>query len=155
MSEKTAKREVTVTNAQGLHARPAHALVTLAAQFQSQVEILKDGERVDGKSILSILTLAAVRGTHLELRATGDDAEAAVAALADLISRGFDEHEQEAAGLNGSSDDPRPLTGEAQPGRGPSQNGEAHPGSTPSAPEASRVEAQFRDADRRRGLAGG
>jgi phosphocarrier protein HPr len=91
MSGNHASRQVTVVNPQGLHARPAHALVTLASQFQSNIEIIKDGERVDGKSILSILTLAAVQGTRLELRAAGDDAVEAIEALVNLFQQGFDE----------------------------------------------------------------
>ena len=55
-------RTVIVTNPQGLHARPADLFVKLASQFESKIEVIKDGERVDGKSILDILTLAAVAG---------------------------------------------------------------------------------------------
>jgi len=93
MSDKHCIRHVTVVNTQGLHARPAHSFVTMANQFQSNIEIIKDGERVDGKSILSILTLAAVQGTQLALVATGADADVAIEALASLIEQGFDEHE--------------------------------------------------------------
>lgn len=89
--ENFVAQEVTVTGAQGLHARPAHAFVTLAKQFASDIEVEKDGERVDGKSILSILTLVAVQGTRLTIRAAGSDAPQAVAALAQLFERGFDE----------------------------------------------------------------
>jgi phosphocarrier protein len=95
MSDKYCIRHVTVVNPQGLHARPAHAFVTLANQFQSNIEIIKDGEPVDGKSILSILTLAAVHGSHLALRATGDDAAEAIEALAGLIEQGFDECDEQ------------------------------------------------------------
>jgi phosphocarrier protein HPr len=91
MSDKCVSREVTVINPQGLHARPAHAFVTLANQFQANIEITKDGEQVDGKSILSLLTLAATQGTRLRLRATGADAEKAIEALANLVDQGFDE----------------------------------------------------------------
>lgn len=91
MSEKSAIREVTIVNPQGLHARPAHAFVTIANRYHSQIEVIKDGERVDGKSILSILTLAAVQGTRLAVRATGADAVDAVDALAGLVEQGFDE----------------------------------------------------------------
>jgi phosphotransferase system HPr (HPr) family protein len=65
--------------------------VRLAVQFESHIEILKNGERFDGKSILSLLTLAAAQGTELTLRAHGPDADQALAALADLFGRGFDE----------------------------------------------------------------
>lgn len=93
MADNTLARTVVVTNPQGVHARPANLFVQTANQFQSRIEVIKDGERVDGKSILSILTLAAVEGTRLEIVATGPDAEAALAALADLIGRNFDEQE--------------------------------------------------------------
>jgi phosphocarrier protein HPr len=86
MSGKSASRELTVTNPQGLHLRPAHAFVTLANQFASRIEIEKDGERVDGKSILSILALAVAQGTQICLRAIGDDAETALDALAQLLA---------------------------------------------------------------------
>ena len=78
MAEGTAFRTVVVTNPQGLHARPADMFVKLASKYQSNIEVIKDGERVDGKSILAILTLAAVQGTQLRIEATGPDAEAAL-----------------------------------------------------------------------------
>ena len=112
MSNKNCIRQVTIMNSQGLHARPAHAFVTLASKFQSNIEIIKDGERVDGKSILSILTLAAVQGSHLVLRATGDDADEAIEALAGLIEQGFDD--DETANANGQSLD-LPAHGQTRP----------------------------------------
>ena len=81
-----------VTNPQGLHARPADLFVKLAGQYQSKIEVIKDSERVDGKSILNILTLAAVEGTALQIEATGCDAEAALDALVDLVARNFPEN---------------------------------------------------------------
>jgi phosphotransferase system HPr (HPr) family protein len=85
-------RTVVVTNPQGLHARPADMFVKLASRYDSKIEVIKDGERVDGKSILAILTLAAVEGTQLVIEATGPDAEAALDVLAKLISDNFDEN---------------------------------------------------------------
>lgn len=84
-------RQVTVVNPQGFHARPAHLFVKLASSFQSQIEIIKGNEVVNGKSILDLLTLGAGNGTTLTLRANGPDAEAAVEALARLIEGGFGE----------------------------------------------------------------
>ena len=84
---------MTVVNPQGLHARPVNLFVQLANQFESKIEVIKDEERVDGKSILSILTLAAAQGTELSIEATGQDAEAALEALADLVAKGFAEEE--------------------------------------------------------------
>lgn len=85
------KRQVVVTNPQGLHARPADMFVKVAQQFPCLVEVVKGNERVDGKSILDILTLAAVEGTTLSIEATGDNAQQAVEALVGLVERNFDE----------------------------------------------------------------
>jgi phosphotransferase system HPr (HPr) family protein len=89
MSQQRVTRTVTVSNPQGLHARPAFLFAQLAARYAATVEIVKEGERVDGKSILSILTLAVEQGTPLSLEAAGPDAEAALDALVDLIKRDF------------------------------------------------------------------
>ena len=91
MSDKTATRVVTIVNPQGMHLRPADLFVRLANQFQATVEILKDGERFDGKSVLSMLTLAAGQGTQLSLQASGPDAEDALTALDELVRQGFGE----------------------------------------------------------------
>ena len=84
---------VVVTNPQGIHARPADLLAKTANRFSSQIEIVKGSERVDGKSILSILTLAATEGTELSLEADGPDAEEALNALAELVEQNFAEDE--------------------------------------------------------------
>lgn len=91
MVEHCTQRNVTVRNPQGLHLRPADLLVRMALQFTCHIEIVKDGERFDGKSILSLMTLAAEQGTELVLQARGQDADAALDALAELFGRGFDE----------------------------------------------------------------
>ena len=93
MSEQKAQRTVTVTNPQGLHARPADMFVKLANRYQSKIEIIKDSERVDGKSILALLTLAAGEGTKLSIEATGSDAEQALDALVELVAQNFAEDE--------------------------------------------------------------
>lgn len=82
-------RVVIVKNPEGLHARPAHMLAKLAGTFSSQIEIIKAGEPVDGKSILSILTLGAEHGTELTVSAIGPDAEEAVGAIAHLFESEF------------------------------------------------------------------
>ncbi len=92
MADGAASRTVEVTNPQGLHARPADLFVKLASRYQATIEVIKDGERVDGKSILAILTLAAVQGTQLRLEANGPDADAALQALTELIVRNFDDN---------------------------------------------------------------
>ena len=89
MSDSPARRSVTITNPQGLHARPAYMLVELAGKFEATVTITKEGERVDGKSILEILSLGAPNGTELEIEASGPDAEMAVEALVELIQQDF------------------------------------------------------------------
>ena len=65
--------------------------VRQAKRFDARIEIMKEGERFDGKSILSVMTLAAVQGTKLLLLATGPDADEALGTLAELFERGFDE----------------------------------------------------------------
>jgi phosphocarrier protein len=89
MSDETTGRLVTIVNPQGLHARPARQFVELASRFEADVEVVKDGQTADGKSILSILTLAAEQGTQLSLRASGRDAQKALSALAELVEHGF------------------------------------------------------------------
>ena len=96
MSELRLTRTVVVTNPQGLHARPADMFVKTALRFQSKIEVVKDSERVDGKSILSMLTLAAMEGTKLSLEATGSDAQQALEALAELFERNFADEEERA-----------------------------------------------------------
>jgi phosphocarrier protein len=91
MTEANRSERVTINYSEGLHARPADQFVRLAKRFQSVIEIAKDGKRVDGKSILSILTLAAEQGSELTIRASGDDAEQAVEALVGLIESDFAE----------------------------------------------------------------
>jgi phosphotransferase system HPr (HPr) family protein len=97
MKSITRSTTVTVTNSQGLHARPADMLVRLATQFNADIELEKDGERVDGKSILSVMTLGAEQGTQLAIRAIGPDAEEAVRALARLIVSGFAENGEQSS----------------------------------------------------------
>ena len=92
--ENIARSIVTVGSTLGLHARPAAQLVHLAGKFQSDVKIIRtDGKgEADGRSVLSILMLAAAKDTELELRASGVDAENAVSALSDYFLRNFDEN---------------------------------------------------------------
>ena len=85
------EREVKVVNSLGLHARPAAQLVRLASTFACDVELVKDGVPVNSKSIMGVMMLAAECGSVLVVRATGADAEAAAAAMADLIASGFGE----------------------------------------------------------------
>jgi phosphocarrier protein HPr len=84
-------RTVTVSNPEGLHARPAHLLVQLASKFESNILIGKDSELVDCKSILSLLTLGAGKGTELSVTAQGADAAAALESIVQLIEADFDD----------------------------------------------------------------
>jgi phosphocarrier protein HPr len=85
------EHDVEIVNRLGLHARAAAKLVHLAGRFRSDVKLLKDGETVDGKSILGLLMLAAAQGEHLRLRTDGPDEQEAMTALEDLIARRFEE----------------------------------------------------------------
>jgi len=91
MSERKLAKTVTVSNPQGLHARPADRFAKMANEFESQIALVKDGMRVDGKSVLNILTLAASQGTELVLETEGPDAEAALDALAELVQSNFED----------------------------------------------------------------
>lgn len=84
-----ARRRAQIVNAYGLHVRPATKFVTLAQSFQSDVRVDHEGTKVNGKSLLDMTGLAAECRTTLDLEAEGSDAEAALAALADLVAAGF------------------------------------------------------------------
>jgi phosphocarrier protein len=85
------ERMVEIVNPLGLHARPSAEFVKLASRFRSDVSVSKDGLDVNGKSIMGVMTLAAECGSQLTIRVEGDDAEAAAAALAELVAKGFSE----------------------------------------------------------------
>ncbi len=82
---------VEVPNALGMHARPSADFVKLAGNFAASVTVGRNDLTVNGKSIMGVLMLAAEQGSDLIISAEGDDAEEAVAALAALVRRGFDE----------------------------------------------------------------
>jgi phosphocarrier protein len=85
------RRKLIVQNDVGLHARPAKNLVTELNQFVSEVYIEKDGYRINAKSIIGVLTLAAIKGTELIVIAQGEDAREALDAAEALFARGFGE----------------------------------------------------------------
>ncbi len=87
------KKKVTIINKLGLHARAAVKFVNLANRFTSSVKIEKGGNKIDGKSILGILTLAAVQGTEITLCVSGNDEKSVMKALVILIQNRFDEAE--------------------------------------------------------------
>ena len=86
-------RPVTIVNKLGLHARAAAKFVTTAAGFASNIDIEKDGQKVNGKSIMGVMMLAASRGTRLIIRAEGEDEQEAVDSLERLVEEKFGEHE--------------------------------------------------------------
>ena len=85
------ERNTTIVNELGLHARPAAQFVRTAAQFTSSIELVRDGNSVNGKSIMGVMMLAAECGAVVTVRADGADEVAAVDALVTLIERGFGE----------------------------------------------------------------
>lgn len=93
MNKNTVTRELVLSNTNGLHVRPASLFVQTAMQYASdvQVENVETAHCSDGKSVMGMLMLSAPKGSHLRIAVTGDDCEEAMAALEDLVNRGFDE----------------------------------------------------------------
>jgi len=90
-NESSVSREMVVQNQLGLHARPASMFVKKATLFESEIFVEKDGEEVNGKSIMGLMMLAAGPGTTLTVTAEGSDATKAVDELEELINRNFEE----------------------------------------------------------------
>lgn len=84
-------RTVTIPNTQGLHARPVMKFVDIASQFGAEIRVKKGSRHVDGKNPMEMMLLEATKGTVLEIEADGEDAGAAVDALARLVEQGFGE----------------------------------------------------------------
>jgi len=82
--------EFTVTNKLGIHARPAAQFVKTASQYSCDIQVEKDDEQADGKSIMGLMMLAAGHGSILIISTDGDDADEALAALGTLISKNFE-----------------------------------------------------------------
>ena len=91
MSEETCKVAVTIKNQLGLHARAATRFVQLAAKFPCDIGVSKDGQRVNGKSIMGVLMLVAARGSVITIDSKGERAEEAVRALVELVEGRFGE----------------------------------------------------------------
>ncbi len=87
------ERPVTIINKLGLHARAAAKFVTTAASFASNIDVAKNGQRVNGKSIMGVMMLAASRGTELIIITSGEDEQEAADSLAQLIADKFGERE--------------------------------------------------------------
>jgi len=84
-------QEFTITNKLGIHARPAAQFVKTANKFDAEITVEKDGEEIDGKSIMGLMMLAAGHGSMLIITTDGPDAEASLEAVGGLIARNFEE----------------------------------------------------------------
>lgn len=89
--EEIVEADLVLVNRQGLHARPSQMVVKTANDFASKIEISRDDQVVDAKSIMGVMMLAAEKGTVLKVRAQGPDAREAVQALQELFASGFGE----------------------------------------------------------------
>ena len=92
----TASKDIVVSNKLGLHARPAMQFVDVANQFKSDIKVHKFGEEpgeADGKSVMQMIILAATEGTPMRIEADGEDADQAVAKLAELFQSKFGEED--------------------------------------------------------------
>lgn len=85
------EKEITIVNRLGLHARPAAMFVRISSRYRAEVWVSKEGEEVNGKSIMGLMMLAAGQGSKLRLRCEGPDADKAVAELEALIASKFNE----------------------------------------------------------------
>ena len=85
------KKELTVLNKLGIHARPAALFVKVASKFSSEITVEKDGESVNGKSIMGLMMLAAAQGSRLRISAAGDDADEALRHIEELFVKKFNE----------------------------------------------------------------
>lgn len=83
--------QVTIVNELGMHARPAAKIAQVASKYNCNLTIARDNIRANAKSILGLLTLACPKGTRLTIEADGPQAEAALAAMAELFANGFGE----------------------------------------------------------------
>jgi phosphocarrier protein HPr len=85
------EKEVTIKNRAGIHARPAALIVKVASKFSSQIFIVKGSEKINAKSIMGIITLGAGYNTPITITAEGEDQDAALEAMVDLVENRFEE----------------------------------------------------------------
>jgi phosphocarrier protein HPr len=85
------EKEITIVNRLGLHARPAAMFVRISSRYRAEVWVAKEGEEVNGKSIMGLMMLAAGQGSKLRIRCEGPDADKAIEELEDLIKARFNE----------------------------------------------------------------
>jgi phosphocarrier protein HPr len=88
-------QKVVINNPQGFHMRPMAAFAQLASRFESSVKVSREGQSVNGKSILDLMLLAAAQGTELTLEVAGPDAQAALNALVNVLKTPPEEEESE------------------------------------------------------------
>ena len=91
MNDATLSKSLEIKNRLGLHARAAAQLVQVASQFDADINIIKDGQSVNGKSILALMMLAAAQGSYIEVAVSGAQAAEAMAAVERLIEEKFHE----------------------------------------------------------------
>lgn len=91
MSQKEITKVFTVKNKLGLHARAAAVFVRVSSKFESEIKLVKDSYKVNGKSILGVLSLAATKGSEIVVTTRGKDAQAAIDSIEELIDGGFGE----------------------------------------------------------------
>ena len=89
--DATASATASICNTRGLHARASAKFVKLASSFESEIQVTRDGQTVDARSIMGLLMLGAGIGSSIDISAEGPDAADAIAALSDLVARRFDE----------------------------------------------------------------
>jgi phosphocarrier protein HPr len=92
MMIRSCEATVTIENELGLHARAATVFVQVASKYRSDIFVTKDGREINGKSMLGVLTLIALKGTKIRIRAEGVDASEAIAALKELVAAKFGEN---------------------------------------------------------------
>ena len=85
------EKEITIVNRLGLHARPAAMFVRIASRFSCEIWVEKEGEQINGKSIMGLMMLAAGQGSTLLIRCEGPDADKAMEELEELINQKFNE----------------------------------------------------------------
>src|SRR5213594_3755486 len=85
------EKEIMIINRLGLHARPAAMFVRIASRYRSEIRVAKEGEQINGKSIMGLMMLAAGQGSKLLIRCEGPDAEKAMEELEELIKARFNE----------------------------------------------------------------
>ena len=89
--KEEAQQKIKITNSLGLHARPASLFVKVATTFKSEIIVEKDGEEVNGKSLMGLLMLAAASGSIIKVSAKGEDCTSALQAIVELIEKKFEE----------------------------------------------------------------